>query len=132
LLLAQSLRMLGRSKEAADAVREGIRRAESMLVLNPLDCRALSLGSLALYFDGQKARAIEWSRRSLELYPDDMSALINAGCLHSRMGQKEQALEILERLFARGWGKRDWIQHDPDYDSLRDDPQFKKLLARLK
>jgi adenylate cyclase len=124
--------MLGRSKEAAEAGREGIRRAESMLVLNPLDCRALSLGSLALYDDGQKARALEWSRRSLELYPDDMSALINAGCLHSRMGQKEQALDILERLFARGWGKRDWIRHDPDYDSLRDDPRFKKLLARLK
>jgi adenylate cyclase len=124
--------MLGRSKEAAEAGREGIRRAESMLVLNPLDCRALSLGSLALDDDGQKARALEWSRRSLELYPDDMSALINAGCLHSRMGQKEQALDILERLFARGWGKRDWIWHDPDYDSLRDDPRFKKLLARLK
>jgi TolB-like protein len=132
MLRAQSLRMLGRSKEAAEAGREGIRRAESMLVLNPLDCRALSLGSLALYDDGQKARALEWSRRSLELYPDDMSALINAGCLHSRMGQKEQALDILERLFARGWGKRDWIRHDPDYDSLRDDPRFKKLLARLK
>ena len=132
MLLAQSLRMLGRPKEAADAGREGLRRAESMLVLNPLDCRALSLGSLALFDDGQKARAIEWSRRSLELYPDDMSALINAACLHSRMGQKEQALEVLERLFARGWGKRDWIDHDPDYDCLRDDPRFKKLLARLK
>jgi hypothetical protein len=22
--------------------------------------------------------------------------------------------------------------HDPDYDTLRDDPRFKKLLARLK
>jgi adenylate cyclase len=132
ILLAQSLRILGRRKEAAEATREGIRRAESMLVLNPLDGRALSLGSLALFDDGQLARAIEWSRRSLELYPDDMSAMINAACLSARTGQKEQALEMLERLFARGWGKRDWIDHDPDYDSLRDDPRFKKLVAKLK
>ena len=132
MLLAQSLRMLGRERQAAEACREGIRRAESMLVLNPLDGRALSLGSLALYFDGQTARAIEWSRRAVELYPDDLSAIINAACLSARMGQKEHALVFLERLFARGWCKRDWIDRDPDYDSLRDDPRFKKLVAKLK
>jgi tetratricopeptide (TPR) repeat protein len=85
-----------------------------MLVLNPLDARALSLGSGALFEDGQRARAIEWDRRSLELSPDDMSALINAACLYAKAGEKENALEILERVFARGWGKRDWIEHDPD------------------
>ena len=42
------------------------------------------------------------------------------------------ALALLERVFAKGWGKRDWVEHDPDYDILRDDPRFKKLLARLK
>lgn len=132
ILLAQSLRMLGREEEARDAVREGIRRAEHLLVLNPRDGRALSLGSCALQDDGQTTRALEWSRRSLELNPDDMSALLNAVCLHARLGQKEEALPILERAFSRGWGKRDWIEHDPDYDILRDDPRFQKILAQLK
>jgi hypothetical protein len=61
-----------------------------------------------------------------------MSTLINAACLHAKLGQKEEALELLERVFAHGWGKRDWVEHDPDYDILRDDPRFLKLLARLK
>jgi len=61
-----------------------------------------------------------------------MSTLVNAACLHAKLGQKEDALELLERVFARGWGKRDWVEHDPDYDILRDDPRFLKLLARLK
>jgi adenylate cyclase len=39
---------------------------------------------------------------------------------------------LLERALGRGWGKRDWIQHDSDYDSLRDDPRFERLLAKLK
>ena len=132
LLLAQSLRMLGRHDEAMRACREGIRRTERMLELNPIDVRALSLGSVALYEDGQSARAFEWSQQSLELYPDDMSALVNAGCLHSRAGHKEEALEFFTRVFARGWCKRDWVDRDPDYDIVRDDPRFKKLLARLK
>jgi hypothetical protein len=29
-------------------------------------------------------------------------------------------------------GYRDWMEHDPDDDILRDDLRFKKLLARLK
>jgi adenylate cyclase len=132
ILLAQSLRMLGRLEEATEAAREGIRRAEHILVLNPSDGRALSIGSVALAEDGQTARALEWSRRALELDPEDMSALLNAVCLHAKLRQKEEALAVLERAISRGWGNRHWIEHDPDYDILRDDPRFKKLFARLK
>jgi hypothetical protein len=78
------------------------------------------------------ARAMEWSQRSLELYPDDMSTLANAACVHAKAGQKGKALALIERVFARGWGKRDWVEHDPSFDMLRDDPRFQKLLAMLK
>jgi hypothetical protein len=61
-----------------------------------------------------------------------MGTLINAACLRARMGLKEEALDLLERVFAKGWGKRDWVEHDPDYDILRGEPRFKKLLANLK
>ena len=132
VLLGQSLQMLGRHEEASAANREAIARAERILALNPLDGRAIAMGSHALYEDGQTARAVEWSRRSVDLYPDDMSALLNAACLHMRLGQKEEAIEIFERVFSRGWGKRDWIDHDPDYDCVRDDPRFVALLAKLK
>jgi adenylate cyclase len=132
MLLGQSLRMMGKMDESREATREGIRRAERMLSQNPADGRALSLGSGALFEDGQRERAFEWCRRSLELYPDDMGALVNGACLHAKAGQKEEALELLERAFNRGWGKRDWIEQDSDYDILRDDPRFQRLLAKLK
>jgi adenylate cyclase len=132
MLLGQSLRMLGRHDEGRNASREGLRRAEHVLVLNPVDARALSLGSVHLFEDGQTARAQEWSQRALDLYPDDMGALVNGACLRARLGLKEEALELLERVFARGWGKRDWVERDPDYDILRGEPRFKTLLARLK
>ena len=131
-LLAQSLRMIGRVEEAAAATHEGVTRAERVLALNPVDSRALSLGSLALFFDGQTERAMEWSRKSLALHPDEMSTLVCATCLRALAGQKAAAIDSFERLVELGWCKRDWIEHDPDYDSLRDDPRFQNLLARLK
>lgn len=131
-LLVLPLRKLGRMREAREAAREGIKRAEYILTLNPLDGRALVLGAGALFEDGQKSRAMEWIRRALEFHPGEMNVLVNSACLYAQAGLKEEALQLLERAFARGWGKRDWVEQDPDYDSLRDDPRFKELLSKLK
>ena len=75
---------------------------------------------------------MEWSRKSLELHPSDMSTLVCATCLKALAGRKEEAIDTFERLVSLGWGKRDWVEHDPDYDSLRDDPRFQRLVAKLK
>jgi TolB-like protein/Flp pilus assembly protein TadD len=129
---AQSLKMLGRTEEARVATREAVVRAERVLALNPLDSRALAVGSLALFDEGNLARALEWSQRAVDLYPDDLSALLNNACLKLRNGMHEEALDILERFFGRGQGKRDWVEHDPDYDCVREHPRFKAMFARLK
>jgi tetratricopeptide (TPR) repeat protein len=131
VLAAQSLRMLGRTNEAQADRREGIARAERLLALNPFDGRVLSLGSLALFDEGQTERAFDWSRRSLDLYPDEVSVLINGACLRTKAGLKEDALELLTRVFARGCGNRDWVEHDPDFRVLHDDPRFQELVAKL-
>ena len=132
MLLGNALRALGREDAARDAVRTGIRRAEQILVLNPHDGRALSLGAGALVDDGQTERALEWSRKALELYPDDTSALVNIACVHSRLEQRGEALDLLERVFARGCGKRDWVENDPDYCNLRGEPRFHRMLSGLR
>ncbi len=131
MLQALALRKLGRAEEASRANHEGIARAERILDLNPLDARVLAIGSCAVYDEGDVQRAMQWSRRSLEVRPDDMSALLNAVCLNAKAGFIEEALELLERACSRGWGKRDWIDRDPDYDSLRGDPRFERLMAKL-
>ena len=132
ILAAQSLQIIGREDEAHEVRREGIRRAERALELNPTDARALSLGGATLLDDGQTERALEWCARGLTLYPDDMGTLINGACLYARLGQKDRALDLLEKAVARHGCQRDWIEHDSDYDSLRDHPRFQQLLAGLK
>jgi adenylate cyclase len=132
MLLAQSLDMLGRKEEARVANREGIQRALRQLELNPADVRALSLGSGALFRDGQPERARQWCDRALELDPDDAVVTISAACLCAKAGRKEEMFEYLEKTMARGWGKREWIDHDPDYDLVRDDPRFQAMIANAK
>lgn len=132
ILLAQSLDMLGLEKEAREADREAIRRVEHQLQFDPTDRRALTLGAFALYNEGQQERSFQWIEKALELYPDDVSVLTNSACLKARAGMKEEALDLLEQVFSQGFGQRSWIEHDPDYDSLRDDPRFQALLKKLR
>jgi adenylate cyclase len=131
-LQAQSLRMLGRTDEARSVNREAVVRAERILALNTLDARALGMGALALYSDGDVERAHDWSRRAVELYSDDVCTLLNSACLNLRSGMHEEALDLLDDVFGRGWGKRDWVAHDPDYDCVREHPRFKAMFAKLK
>jgi adenylate cyclase len=131
LLQALALRRLGRIDESVAVNRESVRRAERLLDINPLSARVLSFGAGALLDDGQPERAMEWARRAEQLYPDDMGVIINGACLRARLGLKDEALDLLERVLTKGWGKKDWIIHDPDYDSLRSEPRFIAMLEKL-
>ena len=131
ILAGYPLRRLGRDDDALASLREGLRRAERALDLDPKNTRALSLGPAAWVVLGEPERALEWCRRSVEAAPDDPGVLHNAACLHARMGKTDAAFDILEQTLGRGLGKRDWVEHDPDLDSLRYDPRFQALLAKL-
>jgi hypothetical protein len=61
-----------------------------------------------------------------------MGVIINGACLRARNGMTEEALDMLERLFNKGWGKKDWVENDPDYDSLRAEPRFIAMMEKLK
>jgi len=112
---------------------EGIRRAERLLDIDPHNVRALSLGAVALVNAGDRERALEWCRRAIETgAPGDPSAYINIGCTYLKLGDIDAALDSLENAFGRGCGKRDWVDHDPDYDPVRDHPRFRAMLEKLK
>jgi adenylate cyclase len=127
-LLAQSSRIIGK-KNIQEILRNGITRARKLLELNPTDRRALSLIAHSLYEIGDGQEAFECINRALQLYPEDAGVLFNGACLFAKDGNKEKALSLLELCFGKGYGNRNWIEHDPDFDSIRSEPRFKAILS---
>jgi len=129
LLYAQCLKILERGN-TEEIIRNGIARARRQLKFNPQDRRVLSLGSTCLYDIGEKTEAFQWIDLALKLYPGDAGVLFNGACLFAKDGNKEKALSLLELAFSKGFGNKKWIENDTDYDTLRDEPRFKKLLSQ--
>lgn len=77
----------------------------------------------------------EGARRNIEtalrLQPDDFGTLYNAACTYTHLGDNERALDMLDRALSAGHGFREWIEHDPDLDSLHSLPRYREILARL-
>ncbi|HEV7558216.1 MAG TPA: hypothetical protein VGO00_22260, partial [Kofleriaceae bacterium] len=131
LLLAQSLRRLGRHAESRAPRREGIHRVERQLRLWPSDARALALGAAEIVHDGEAERALEWAQRAVAAAPDDPGVWYNVACVYAGLHMKEEALVWLAKTFSLGMGAREWVERDPDFDFVRDDPRFQALVDKL-
>jgi serine/threonine protein kinase/Flp pilus assembly protein TadD len=122
---------LGREAEGRRAFERAVRAAERHIELNPDDPRALYLGAICWCRMGQVDKGLEWGDRALALDPDDAGVLYNVACLHAVGGKPERALDLLEHAAQNGFGHKEWIEHDPDLESLRSHPRYQTLLSRL-
>lgn len=119
-------------KARGDALtRTALPSALAEIAADPENGRALYLAA------GMQVRLgdQDGSRRNIEaalrLQPDDFGTLYNAACTYTYLGDAERALDLLERALSAGHGFRDWIEHDPDLDSLRSLPRYREITARL-
>ena len=131
LLMHGPLTTLGRTGEAEAALRRGLQVAEKHLELNPDDARALTLGAISFVQLGQREKGLDWARRANAIDPDDSGTLYNVACAYSQLGMLEDAMKCLEKAVQNGFGHREWLENDPDFDPLRDDPRFQALLKKL-
>ena len=129
--LSQAYTAMGRHE---DAVKARIRRfelVEKHLELNPDDARALVMGGVALATAGQVDRALELAGRALALDPEDPMILYNVSCTYAVAGRTDAALSALQKAVDNGFGHKEWVEHDTDLDSLRDDPRFQSLASAM-
>lgn len=129
VLASLALQGLGREAEARAAQEKALEVIGHHHTVNPGDARALTLGAGCLARLGRNVEAIEWCRRALDIDPDDPVVTYAAACVDAILNRRAEALCLLERAIAQGFGAKAWIQNDPDFATLRDDPRFRELVG---
>jgi adenylate cyclase len=128
---AQSLQASGDAAEAEAAYRRAYDVGRRHLELNPDDPRAATMCAVSACRLGRKAEGFEWAQRAVAVDPEDAGVCYNVACLYALEGEPERAIDCLEDAFKVGFANREWIERDPDLDSLRGLPRFQALLGRL-
>jgi serine/threonine protein kinase/Flp pilus assembly protein TadD len=131
VFLAQSYQSMGMKAETDAAMRRAARQIHERLELNPDDARACNLGAGLHARLGETDRAIEYAERSLAIDPDDPMLLYNVACTYSLLGKTEDGLSSLERAVDKGFGHKEWIEHDSDLDPLRETARFKAIAQAM-
>lgn len=85
--------------------------------------------ALKLLQEKKYAEAIALYHKILDAAPDDATSIYNLACGYALTNEKEKAVAALRRSLEAGFIKFGHIEVDPDWDGMRDDPGFKKLMA---
>jgi adenylate cyclase len=125
--LKQTLKNLGRDKEAAATLQTVMQILPNYLLQNPDDARAKLFYAMTLLELGRKEEAIAEANAAIELAPGDSLMLYNCACLYAQLGEKKKAIDTLREAIAAGVTNFQWMVRDPDLLSLHEDPEFIEL-----
>jgi TolB-like protein/Flp pilus assembly protein TadD len=126
--MKQTFQGLGRMEEAEAASRHVLGLMPNYLLQNPDDSRARMFYAVALCDAGRKEDAIREGMAAIDASPGDSVMLYNGACLYSRLGEPRRAIETLRQAIEGGVRNYGWMDHDPDLDPIRGDPEFAELL----
>lgn len=129
--LAQAYHAMGKKEEGDAANRRAIRLMLERLELNPSDARAANLLAATYANLGEAEMAVDYADRSLAIDPDDAMLLYNVACTYCLLGKTDDAISCLERAVDKGFGHKEWIEHDPDLNALRGNPRFQTIMSAM-
>ena len=111
--------------------------SESQLAVQHDPSTGAALGILAGGYAllGEKEKTREWIDRALLIDPDNLNMRYNFACVLSIMRETDAALKMLQSALAlsgRGAYQIHVAEADTDFDNIRDDPRFAKVIADAK
>jgi adenylate cyclase len=131
-MLVMIYRAIGRQQDVVVAARKVVEIAEQELGKHPENPRPAYLGAGSLIELGERDRAREWIARAMATDPDDVLTQYNVACVYSKLGELEVAFNLLERLLPHANHEtKSWVRYDPDFDALRAQPRYAKVLELL-
>jgi mannose-6-phosphate isomerase-like protein (cupin superfamily) len=82
-----------------------------------------------LYESGEYAEAADRGRELIEAHPEYAGPLYNLACCESLAGRTEDAIKHLTLAVERSESMRAMAAEDSDFDPIRDDAAFNKLVS---
>ena len=128
---------LGDRPRAADHYASALAQLRLRARANPDDFQVEAAMGLAAAGLGRADEAVRHATRAVELLPVTRDAahgplyLYTLALVHARLGQHVEAVRTLDKLFSvPGFYNERWLQRDPWFATLREDPAFTAHLAR--
>jgi len=124
----------GDKKKIVHAARKMVSEAEKAIQQDPSNGAALGIIAGGFAALGEADRAREWIDRAILIDPDNLNMRYNFACvLAAHLNDKQGALKLLQRCLGKAGDRMlRYAETDPDLESLRNEPQFQKLIADAK
>lgn len=131
-------RGLGDAPRAEAAFLRARERAAAWVAARPSDAKALSVLAGIDAKLGRKEEAVREAKRAVELLPvasdavEGPALLSNLATVYAQVGETDRSLDVLQQAVAlpNGPSYGD-LQLDEDFDPVRQDPRFQKILASV-
>jgi tetratricopeptide (TPR) repeat protein len=139
ICLAQAYWFRGDRANARLYAEEARKANEEQLREAPQDAQQHAILGLSLAYLGRKEEAVKEGLRAVELLPTSKDAA-NGPYLHHQLariyilvGEPEKAMDQLDALLKVPYALSPaWLKIDPNFDPLRSNPRFQKLVAGAK
>ena len=123
---------LGQPENAKRYGRLGIKRIENAYGPQSDTIDPLALGASVLAALGEREKAREWLARALAVDDAVSDSWYNIACTYALLGDPDMALDLLERWLPRtGPDQRRWLAEDRDFESIRKNPRYARLMEQL-
>ncbi len=127
---------LMRGRDAAKALNSGQFEAARPLLMEALRAdpgyaEGYNMMGVTYYARDSYDDALDWYKKALTANPDFGDAYYNIACIYAVEGKKPLALRYLRIALLNGYTQKEAIQKDPDLDPLREDPEYKEIMAQL-
>ena len=114
--------------QSRPAYEKAVDLASKVLQVNSRDTTTLT--AIAYYYAmlGKSGPARSYIKQALHLAPNSSDVLFNAALIANQLGSTKEALDYLDKAVAAGCS-RTLLQDTPNFDNLRGEVRFKKLLG---
>jgi adenylate cyclase len=133
-MLATCYSALGEQAKLREVAKRMVSESQKAVQQDPSNGAALGILAGGYAILGEVAKTREWIDRALLIDPDNLNMRYNFACiLADALRDKEAALKMLESAISRSGAYQVMIADtDTDFDAIRDDPRFQKIIADAK